>query len=144
MPSGGCYVEDEEFNCVLNRKAVIAIQNQDDNCFWFVLLASSHTGDRTHRVNHYDKPDVIATARELCLKSDCECGRRVNFIGLPNVEEKVNTNIYMLDIRDLPIIKPDVNLYNHACFKYENRNNGAHWLLYDSVHCHCHVITEND
>jgi hypothetical protein len=26
--------------------------------------------------------------------------------------------------------------------KSENRNNGAHWLLYDNVHCHFLAITD--
>jgi hypothetical protein len=40
------------------------------------------------------------------------------------------------------MIKPDVNLLNHLMYKSENRHTGEHWLLYDSVHAHFHVITD--
>ena len=66
--------------------------------------------------------------------------KRVKFIELPAIEEKLNTNIYVVYITDLPIIQPDVNLYNHLLYKSENRHNGEHWLVYDNVHPHFHLI----
>ena len=75
------------------------------------------------------------------MQCECEFNKRLSFIEIPAIEEKLNTNIYILDIRDLLIIKPDVNLYNHLWYKSENRHNGEHWLLYDNVHSHFHVIT---
>ena len=141
-PSGGCYVEDESLNCIINRKTFITLQNKDDHCFWFSLLASYNIGNRKTRVNEYDKPNVIAKATELCVQCECEFNKRVSFIEIPAIEEQLNTNIYSLDIRDLPIIKADVHLYNHLVYKSENTHNGEHWLLCDSVHSHFHVITD--
>lgn len=45
MPQAGCYVEDEELKCVINRKTVITIKHKDDSCLWFALLACYHIGD---------------------------------------------------------------------------------------------------
>ena len=75
---------------------MIYIRNKGDNCVWFSLLASYHIGDRKTRVSQYEKPDVIAKARHLCLKSDGEFGRRDSFIETPNIEETLNTNTYSL------------------------------------------------
>ena len=109
--------------------------------FWFSSLASYTIGNRKTRVNEYDKPHGIANAKELCIQCECELNKSVSFIELPAIEEKLNTNMHMLDIRGLPSIKADVNLYKHLLYKSENRHNGEHWLLYENVHSHLHVIT---
>ena len=82
--------------------------------------------------------NVIAKAKELCMQCECEFNTCVNFIEIPAIEEKLNTNIYSLDIRYLLIIKPDVNLYNHLLYKFENKHNVEHWVLYAKVHSHFH------
>ena len=61
-PSGGCCVEDESLNCIINREAVITTKNKDDNCCWFSLLASYNICNKTTKVNEYDKPNVISKA----------------------------------------------------------------------------------
>ena len=94
-----------------------------------------------NRVNAYDKPNVISKAKELCLRCECEFDKRVNFIEVPAIEEKLNTSIYSLDIRDLPITKPDVKLYNHSLYNSERRHTGEHWLVYDNINSHFHVVT---
>jgi hypothetical protein len=140
-PAGGCYVENESLNCVISRKTIITIKNKDDNCFCFALLASCNVGSKT-KVNQCHKPNIISKARELFIQCNCEFNKCVNFIALSVMAGKLNTNIYILEIGDLHIIKPDVNLYNHLLYKSENIHNGEHCLLYDSVHSHFHVITD--
>ena len=76
------------------------------------------------------------------MQCDCEVNNRANCIEIPNIDENLNTNIYSLDIRDLRIIKADVNLLYHLFYKSENMHNGEHWILYDNVHSHFHVITD--
>ena len=90
-PAGGCYVEDETVNCIINRNTIITIENKDDNCVWCSLLASYTIGNRKTRVNEYDKPNVIAKAKELCMQCECEFNKCVNFIEIPAIEEKLNT-----------------------------------------------------
>ena len=58
------------------------------------------------------------------MQCECEFNNRVNFIEIPTIEEKLDTTIYSLYIRDLLIIKADVNLYNHLLYKAEHRHNG--------------------
>jgi hypothetical protein len=103
-PAGGCYVEYESLNCIIRRKTVIPIKHKDDKCFWFALLASYNIGNKTIKSTQVDKPIIIAKAKELCIQCDCEFNKCVNSIELPAIEEQLNTNIYILDIRDLPVI----------------------------------------
>ena len=141
-PSGGCYVEDKNLNDILKRKTIITIKNKDNNCFWYALLASYNIGNSKNKVNAYNKPNIINQAKELCINCNCEFDKPVNFTEIAGIEEKLNTNIYILDIRDLPIIKANINLYNHLIYKSENKHNGEHWLLYDNINSHFHVITD--
>ena len=85
-PAGGCYIEDESLNWTISRTTVITIKN-DDNCFWFALLASYTIGDRKTRVNEYDKPNVISKANELCIQCECEFSTHVEFNEIHTIEE---------------------------------------------------------
>ena len=76
------------------------------------------------------------------MQCECEFNKRVICLGIPTIEEQLNTHIYSLDTRDVPVIKADVNLYNNLLYKSESRHNGEHWLLYDSAHSRFHVITD--
>jgi hypothetical protein len=87
-PAGGCYVEDESLNCVISRKTVITIKHKDDNCFWFALSASYTIGNKQQKSTQVDKPNIIANANELCIQCDLEFNKCVNFIEIPNIEEK--------------------------------------------------------
>ena len=47
-----------------------------------------------NRGNEYAKPNSIEKAKELCMQCECEFNKRVQFIEIPAIEEKLNTNIH--------------------------------------------------
>ena len=73
------------------------------------------------------------------MQRECELNKCVNFMELPDIEEQ---RIFILYILDLLIIKADARLYNHLLYKPEHRHIGEHWLLYDNVHSHVHVMSD--
>ena len=38
------------------------------------------------------------------MQCECEVNDRVQFIELPNIEENINTNVYILDMRDIYLL----------------------------------------
>ena len=61
---------------------------------------------------------------------------------IPIIEEALKTNIYILNIRDLPMFSKDMHLYNSLMYMNNDQvYDNQYWLLYDDVHEHFHVST---
>ncbi len=144
IPAGGHYIEAIDLLDVTSRKTVKAVKNKDNNCLWHALLISRCLGDRTNRVEKCEEPGVKAKARDLCNQCNFEFDKMVSVEDLHSIEEALDENIYVLNMRDLPIKNTDITVRNHLLYGYntKNRNTKAHWLLLDQVNEHYYVISD--
>jgi hypothetical protein len=125
IPSGGCFVNDETLNEILSRKTVIQIRNNDNNCFWY-SLAYSINDNRKTRVRYKfveGKPSaaVKTDASNISLKCGIPFDTPVSLTELEAIEDKLNCNIYVLNIRDLPLHRTETHLYNGLLYYSENK-----------------------
>ena len=144
-PAGGRYIFDPtdiELNCVISRTTVKCIKNTDDNdCFWNALLVSQNIGNENVSV---DKCNTRAKtmSKALCLQCGFEPNEMVELASIAKIEDVLNENICVLNIRNLPIIKADINLQNHLLYTSKHRGTRTHWLLFDPKNLHFHVISD--
>ena len=91
-----------------------------------------------------DKCDTRAKimSKELCLQCGFEPNEMVKLEDIHKIEEVLNENICVLNIRNLPIINADISIYNHCLYKSDSRDTRTHWLLFDSKNLHFHVISD--
>ena len=106
-------------------------------------LISRCLGDRTNRVDKCEEPGVKAKARDLCNQCNFDVDKMVSLEDLRSIEDALDENIYVLNMRDLPMKNMDITVRNHLLYGYntENRNTKAHWLLLDQVNEHYYVIS---
>ncbi len=60
----------------------------------------------------------------------------MNFLSIPLVEEVMKTNIYLIDLDNLPILGSAINLWDCLSYKSMDRGTARHWLLMDGKHYH--------
>ena len=139
-PSGGCYVEDEKLNDILSRKSVMPVRNSDNNCFWYCML---YLQSDDANVKRWDtRPKNKNNAQQICESCNLKWDEKVSMDQIPIIEEALKTNIYILNIRDLPMFSKDMHLYNSLMYMNNDQvYDQQYWLLYDDVHEHFHVIT---
>jgi hypothetical protein len=86
----------------------------------------------------------IKLGKELCQKVRCDWDKAVSFLQVPLFEEKFNCNIYILDVRNIPMLGSSVSLMMGEVLmcKSESRNSQQYFLLYDEVKQHYDCITD--
>ena len=151
--AGGNYTYDETIEPILKRTTIIQIKNTDNNCFWYSMLVSynkiNNILNNTNTKIDISQNYALTKAKDIYLKCydenipmlNFEFNTYINFLQLPYIEEKLNTNIYIINVRGL-IFKQNINLNSILAYKSEYRNNGQHYLLYDNINKHFHVITD--
>jgi hypothetical protein len=60
-------------------------------------------------------------AADLAKKCNMSLGTPVDFLQIPNIEEKLNINIYILDRHNLPLMGVSINFHNKLIYKSEDR-----------------------
>jgi len=135
MPAGGRgnATQDRDRESILNKKSVLRIKNDDNNCFWYALSALVHKNIKNIR----DSRNTVARerfAKELCNKCKLPWDRKVDFLQIPLVEEALDCNIFIMDIDNIPILNSKINVWHALMYKAENRNKEQFWLLYGGNH----------
>jgi hypothetical protein len=87
IPSGAsCGTKDRDIESVLNKKSVIQIVNDDNNCFWYAMSCLLNPKNRQIR-DHRNTKARVKTANNTCNKCKCEWDKPVSFLNIPLVEE---------------------------------------------------------
>ena len=97
-----------------NKKSVVKIVNDDNNCFWYAMACLANPENKEIKKARQPKPREII-GKELCHKSKCEWDQPVSFLQIPLVEEKLNCNIHILDVYNIPMLGTSVELMMEEC-----------------------------
>ena len=84
----GCGTTDRDLESVSNKRNVLKIVNDDNNCFWCAMACLTNPGNRTARDSRYPK-HRIKLRKDLCNKARCDWDKSVSFLHVPLVEEKL-------------------------------------------------------
>ncbi len=142
IPSGkGCGTSSREYESIMNKKSVISIINDNNNCFWYAeacLLNPTNKTIRDHRnVKARDK-----VAMTICNKSKLQWDTPMRIDNIIFVEKTYNININVIEMQNLPILGGNVNIFNSLLYKSDDRDTITHYLLYDSEKEHYNAITD--
>ena len=146
IPAGGRYIEDDSLEPILKRKSVARIFNTDDNCFWHAIRMSldvcNNKLTKLMSRHDYKKPNNLKRAESLCNETGLVFNKPIALDEIAIVEDKLQINIFVLNMRDLPITNIPINLFEYLMYKnHKNYNGSKIWLLYDDVNEHYHMIT---
>jgi hypothetical protein len=105
IPEGGaaCVLRDEM--SILNKKSVNRVTNNDNNCFWYALVMLIFVKHPQIKQIKMGRKIRETLAKELCYKCDMEWDKPVSFDEIPTVEKKLQFNIMILDMENIPILK---------------------------------------
>ena len=119
------------------------IFNDDNNCFWYAMGCLTNPENKTARDNRQPKT-IIKLGKELRNKTRCDWDKPVSLLVLPLVEEKLNCNIYILDVYNIPMLGSTISLMmgDALMYKSENRSSQRYFLLYDGVKQHYDCMTD--
>ena len=141
IPSGaGCGTTSREVESVLNKKSVLQIKNDDQNCFWYAmscLLNPQNKAIRDSRTVHQRR----ALAEALCKQCKMKWNQPVSLLSLEKIEDILNCNIYVFSLRDMPVLRSSINIWNTLVFKSVPRYPQKYYLLFDDVRGHFDCIT---
>jgi hypothetical protein len=125
----------------MNKKSVISIINDNNNCFWYAIACLMNPTNRTIRDNRNQKArDKVAMS--ICNKSKLQWDTPVRLDSIIFVEKTYNININVIELQNLPILGGNVNIFNSLLYKSDNRDTITHYLLYDSEKVHYNAITD--
>ena len=143
IPSGGGVgTPCREIEAVYEKKSVIKIVNDDNNCFWYCLAILFDINNKSLKDNR-NKALRIKAGKDICNKSKCRWDNKVSVLEIPLVEETYNCNIYIIDAHNIPMLGTSVSLLLKVCgYKSENRNANHYFLLFDEVLGHYDCITD--
>ena len=81
IPTGGVGTgtTSRDKSSILNKKAVIVIKNNDNNCFWYALAIQVYINHQKINEIKKGRPIRDKLARELCEMCCCEWGVPVSF-----------------------------------------------------------------
>ena len=136
-PAGGRTnaTQNRDKESILDKKSVVRIVNDDNNCFWYALSISMNKKSRGLR-DERNKKLKERVARDLCTKCKLPWDTPVSFLDLPLVEQTFNCNIYVIDLNNVPILGAKIDIWNTIMYKAPNKNKDHHWLLFDNDHYH--------
>ena len=142
IPAGkGCGTSSREYESIMNKKSVISIINDNNNCFWYAIACLMNPTNRTIRDNRNQKArDKVAMS--ICNKSKLQWDTPVRLDSIIFVEKTYNININVIELQNLPILGGSVNIFNSLLYKSDNRDTITHYLLYDSEKVHYNAITD--
>ena len=141
IPSGGARTTERDTNSILNKKSVLRIINDDNNCFWYALACLMNP-ENTALKDSRNKLARAKVASKICQKCKLQFDEKVSFNAIPFVEKTYNCNINILNLNDIPVLGASIDLMNCLMYKSENRGNNHYFLLYDDIHGHYDCITD--
>jgi hypothetical protein len=88
------------------------------------------------------KPTAAFQTDALNLSNKCDLpfDEFIDLSQLETIEDKLNCNIYVLNIRDLPLHKTYSHLYNSLMYLSDDRQTNKYWLLCDDINKHFHGL----
>jgi hypothetical protein len=122
---------------ILNKSSVNVIKNSDNNCFWYSLVNLVYSNHP--KINEIKKGRKIRTilSMELCSKCEMIWNNPVAFTDIHKIEEKLNINIMILNIDELPILKCCNSIHGSLMYyNQEIKGTDQYWLLFDEDHYH--------
>ena len=131
IPSGssGPATTGRDLESVYNQKSVVKIVNDDNNCFWYAMACLTDPENKEIKKARRPKPRE-RIGKELCHKSKCEWGQPVSFLQIPLVGEKLNCNIYILDVWNIPMLGTSVELMMADTLMYKSeKRHGQHYFF---------------
>ena len=143
IPSGaGCGTKCREIESIMNKKSVIPIVNDDNNCFWYAMAVLFNS--TTKQIKDSRNTNLrMRIAKEICNKSKCTWDNEVSFLQIPLVEETYNCNIYVIDENNIPMLGTTISLLlNCLMYKSDNKNTQHYFLLYNENQKHYNCITD--
>ena len=144
IPSGGKFSESRDYDSILNKKSVVKIINDDNNCFWYSLACCMNPNNKMVKDSRYPNTR-IRLGSEICKKCNCEWDKVVPIFPHINIVEHIyNCNIYVINLNNIPILGSSVSLLHSDCLMYksDNKNKEHYFLLYDEDAQHYHCITD--
>jgi hypothetical protein len=121
IPSGSsCGTKDRNIESVLNKKSVIQIVNDDNNCFWYAMSCLLNPKNKQIR-DHRNTKARVKTAINTCNKCKCDWDKPVSFLNIPLVEQTYNCNIYVIDMNNIPMLGSSISLMMN-CLMYSSEN----------------------
>ena len=85
---------------------------------------------------------LYKAALDLATTCDIPFNKLVSLGELDAIEHKLNCNLYILNIRDLPLHPTNTHLYNMLLYCSDDRQSNKYWLLYDDINEHFHALTD--
>ena len=143
IPSGGGVgTKCREIEAIQEKKSVVKIINDDNNCFWYcmaILFDIKNVSLKDSR----NKTLRIKAGMNICNKSKCIWDKKVSLLEIPLVEETYNCNIYLIDAHNIPMLGTSISLLLNVCkYKSENRSTTNYFLLFDETLGHYDCITD--
>ncbi len=145
IPTGvaGDATTSRERLSLLNKTSVNRVVNDDNNCFWYALVMLVHHKHSQIKLIKMGRNIRTKLAKELCDECGLEWDKTVAFDDIQIVEEKLQCNILVLDIEQIPIFRTTSNIYNSLMYKNSSCRHGGQfkstdqfWLLHDNDHYH--------
>ena len=142
LPSGGKHTTSRQREDILNKKSVIRVRNNDNNCFWYALAYLLNPKDK-----HIRKPErsnyrfriASELARKCKLNMDMKMTISLPTIGI--VEQALDINIYVINLSNIPILGSSINIWDVLIYKSDDRGREKYFLLYDDIAEHFDAIT---
>jgi hypothetical protein len=142
IPSGkGCGTASREYESIMNKKSVISIINNNNNCFWYAEACLMNPTNRTIR-DHRNQKARDKVAMNICNKCKLQWDTPMRIDNIIFVEKTYNININVIELQNLPSLGGNVNIFNSLLYKSDNRDTMTHYLLYDSEKEHYNAITD--
>ena len=115
MPEGGKTSECREYNSTLNKRSVVKIINDDNNCFWYSLAICMNPKNRI--VKHLDRPSTrIKIGQETCRNYKLDWNEQIAFFThIDAVEHIYNCNICVINLNNIPILGSSISLLASDC-----------------------------
>ena len=130
MPTGGGVgTKCREIEAIHEKKSVIKIVNDDDNCFWYCMAILFDIKNKSLKDSR-NKTLRIKAGMNICNKSKCIWDKKVSLLEIPLVEETYNCNIYLIDAHNIPMLGTSISLLLNVCkYKSENRNTTHYFFI---------------
>jgi hypothetical protein len=142
LPSGGKHTTSRQREDILNKKSVIRVVNNDDNCFWYALAYLMNPKDKDIRKKGrttYRFRIASELARKCKLNMDMKMTISLPTIGI--VEQALDINIYVISLSNIPILGSSINIWDILLYKSDDRGKEKYFLLYDDIAEHFDAIT---
>ena len=60
----------------------------------------------------------------------------MNFLHIPQIEEALDCNIYIVDMDNIPILGSKIDVWNVLMYKTDDRKKEKYWVLFYNGHYH--------